>query len=62
MDPISHSRAAQIAYQDLLRMHLDEAASEVVGKGGTTTARLWTYLRDDRPFAGGAPPAALYYF
>ena len=31
MDPISHSRAAQVAYQDLLRMHLDEAASEVVG-------------------------------
>jgi hypothetical protein len=31
-------------------------------KGGTRTARLWTYLRDDRPFAGGAPPAALYCF
>lgn len=28
---ISHSRAAQVAYQDLLRMHLDEAASEIVG-------------------------------
>ena len=34
----------------------------LLAKGGTTTARLWTYLRDDRPFAGGAPPAALYYF
>ncbi|WP_448549832.1 IS66 family transposase, partial [Xanthomonas translucens] len=22
----------------------------------------WTYVRDDRPFAGGAPPAALFYF
>lgn len=33
-----------------------------MAKGGTQTARLWTYLRDDRPFAGGAPPAALYYF
>ncbi|ASM74391.1 MULTISPECIES: nucleotidyltransferase family protein [Roseobacteraceae] len=31
MDPKSHSRAAQVAYQDLLRMHLDEAASEIVG-------------------------------
>ena len=29
---------------------------------GTTTARLWTSLRDDHPFAGGAPPVALYYF
>ncbi len=31
MNPVSHSRVAQVAYQDLLRMHLDEAASEVVG-------------------------------
>ena len=23
---------------------------------------LWTYVRDDRPFAGGAPPAALFFF
>ncbi|WP_226781384.1 nucleotidyltransferase family protein [Oceaniglobus trochenteri] len=31
MELKSHSRTAQVAYQDLLRMHLDEAASEVVG-------------------------------
>lgn len=29
--PISHSRAAQVAYQDLLRLHLDEAASDLLG-------------------------------
>ncbi len=23
---------------------------------------LWTYVRDDRPFGGGAPPAALFHF
>ncbi len=28
---ISHSRAAQVAYQDLLRLHLDEAASDLLG-------------------------------
>lgn len=27
----SHSRAAQAAYQDLLRLHLDEVASELIG-------------------------------
>jgi hypothetical protein len=27
----SHSRAAQAAYQDLLRLHLDERASELIG-------------------------------
>ncbi len=34
----------------------------LLAKGGTKTARLWTYVRDDRPFAGGAPPAALFHF
>ncbi|HQT11732.1 IS66 family transposase [Reyranella sp.] len=28
----------------------------------TRTGRLWTYVRDDRPFAGPDPPAAIYYF
>ena len=25
------------------------------------TGRIWTYVRDDRPFGGPAPPAALYH-
>lgn len=44
------------------RLHADDTTVPLLAKGGTTTARLWTYLRDDRPFAGGAPPAALYHF
>lgn len=44
------------------RLHADDTTVPLLAKGGATTARLWTYLRDDRPFAGGAPPAALYYF
>jgi len=43
-------------------LHADDTTVPLLAKGGTKTARLWTYLRDDRPFAGGAPPAALYYF
>ncbi|MCC5973668.1 MAG: hypothetical protein JJT81_06405 [Rubellimicrobium sp.] len=31
MSITSHSRAAQVAYQDLLRLHLDETASELIG-------------------------------
>lgn len=31
MTAISHSRTAQVAYQDLLRLHLDETASDVIG-------------------------------
>ena len=26
------------------------------------TGRVWTYVRDDRPFAGPAPPAAMFYY
>ena len=44
------------------RLHADDTTVPLMAKGGTQTARLWTYLRDDRPFAGGAQPAALYYF
>jgi transposase len=32
------------------------------GLGRTKTGRLWVYLRDDRPFAGDAPPAAAYFY
>jgi hypothetical protein len=44
------------------RLHADDTTVPLLAKGCTTTARVWTYLRDDRPFAGGAPPAALHYF
>ena len=32
------------------------------GRGKVKTARLWTYLRDERPWSGPAPPAAFYRF
>ncbi len=34
----------------------------VLAAGRTTTGRLWVYVCDDRPFAGPAPPAALFYY
>lgn len=34
----------------------------VLAKGGTRTGRLWTCVRDDRPFGGPEPPAALFHF
>lgn len=44
------------------RLHGDDTTVPLLAKGGTKTARLWTYVRDDRPFGGGAPPAALFHF
>ncbi len=44
------------------RLHGDDTTVPLLARGGTRQARLWTYVRDDRPFAGGAPPAALFFF
>ena len=35
---------------------------QVPGDGRTRTARIWTYVRDERPWLGQAPPAAWYQF
>jgi len=32
------------------------------GRGRTRTGRLWVYVRDDRPWAGPDPPAAVYLY
>jgi hypothetical protein len=34
----------------------------VLARGKTITGRLWTYDRDDRPFGGPAPPAAIFHY
>jgi transposase len=44
------------------RLHGDDTTVPVLSKGKTITARLWTYVRDDRPFGGPAPPAAIFYY
>ena len=44
------------------RIHGDDTTVPVLAKGKTITGRLWTYVRDDRPFGGTAPPAAIFYF
>jgi len=43
------------------RLHGDDTTVPILAKGKTVTGRIWTYVRDDRPFGGPAPPAALYY-
>jgi len=44
------------------RLHGDDTTVPVLAKGKTHTARCWVYVRDDRPFGGGAPPAAMFYY
>jgi hypothetical protein len=43
------------------RLHGDDTTVPILAKGKTVKGHIWTYVRDDRPFDGHAPPAALYY-
>jgi transposase len=43
------------------RLHGDDTTVPILAKGRTVTGRIWTYVRDDRPFGSRAPPAALFY-
>lgn len=43
------------------RLHGDDTTVPILAKGKTVKGHIWTYVRDDRPFGGTAPPAALYY-
>lgn len=43
------------------RLHGDDTTVPILAKGKTVKGHIWTYVRDDRPFDGRAPPAALYY-
>ncbi len=44
------------------RLHGDDTTVPVLAKGKTDIGRCWVYVRDDRPFAGQAPPAAMFYY
>ena len=44
------------------RLHGDDTTVPVLAKGKTSTGRVWVYVRDDRPFGGADPPAALFHF
>lgn len=44
------------------RIHADDTPVPVLAKGRTKTGRLWTVVRDDRPFGGADPPAAAYFY
>ncbi|MER9484325.1 IS66 family transposase, partial [Mesorhizobium sp. M0494] len=44
------------------RLHGDDTTVPVLAKGKTDTGRLWTYVRDDRPFGDVDPPAAVFYY
>jgi transposase len=44
------------------RIHGDDTTVPVLAKLKTRTGRIWTYVRDDRPFGGTDPPAAVFFY
>ena len=62
LSPLIDALAGEVMGSDTL--HVDDTPVPVLapGTGKTKTGRLWTYVRDERPFAGDRPPAALFFF
>lgn len=58
--PLAQRLEAQVFAAE--RLHGDDTTVPVLAKGKTDTGRLWTYVRDDRPFGSQAPPAAMFYY
>ena len=44
------------------RLHGDDTTVPVLALGKCDVGRCWTYVRDDRPFGGADPPAAMFYY
>jgi transposase len=44
------------------RIHGGDTTVPVLARNKTVTGRLWTYVRDDRPFGDSAPEAAMFFY
>jgi hypothetical protein len=60
LDPLRRLVEAHVMAAE--RLHGDDTTVPVLAQGKTDTGRLWTYVRDDTPFAGAGPPAAIFYY
>jgi transposase len=62
LDPVAATIRRHVFAAD--KIHGDDTTVPVLapGLGRTKTGRLWVYVRDDRPFAGTAAPAAAYFY
>jgi transposase len=60
LEPIFRRLEAHVLAAE--RLHGDDTTVPVLAKGKTDTGRSWVYVRDDRPFGGKGPPAAVFYY
>ena len=60
LDPMIE--AIRIHVMSAERIHADDTTVPVLAKMKAVLGRIWTYVRDDRPFGGNDPPAALFHY
>src|SRR5258708_7620925 len=62
LEPLQSRLAAHVFGSD--KIFADDTPIPVLdpGRGRTKTGRLWVYTRDDRPWGGPDPPAAVYFY
>ena len=60
LDPVLRLIEAHVLTAE--RLHGDDTTVPVLAKGKTDTGRCWVYVRDDKPFGGPSPPAAMFYY
>jgi transposase len=60
LDPLLRLLEAHVMAAE--RLHGDDTTVPVLALGKCDVARCWTYVRDDRPFGGADPPAAMFYY
>jgi transposase len=62
LDPLVAALGRYVLAAD--KVHADDTPVKVLapGAGKTKTARLWVYVRDDRPAGNTAPPAAWFQY
>jgi transposase len=60
LDPVLRRVEAHVMAAE--RLHGDDTTVPVLAQGKTDTGRCWVYVRDDRPYGGHGPPAAMFYY
>src|SRR6185312_10940591 len=62
LQPLVDALAGAVMASDTLSVDDTPVPVLAPGTGKTRTGRIWTYVRDARPFAGERPPAALFFY
>ena len=58
--PLSRLLEAHVMASE--RLHGDDTTVPVMALGKCDVGRVWVYVKDDRPFGGSDPPAAIFYY